>query len=284
MVAAALIVVVGLSLSFMIFTGGIGGQSRLPYQKGRQQLILQAFWMMKALSLTISFLQLIYTILWNDAIEAVLTPFKNKNLRLYRCNNELQQGATAQVDSVAIPEGSSLEAISQIIADALGIELEIRFSTIPGWRFLFDRNYWPYPELLADVMENDDVRCAEGYLYPATYELGHPPQRGCRHRDYDGWGNGKCSSNPHRRIEASGFTFHEFLTLASLVEAEASSLEDRELIAGVFISRLEIDIPVIRCFSFICEEYALSLCNLTRGCSSGFTYSSTSILVWTGTI
>lgn len=45
-------------------------------------------------------------------------------------------------------------------------------------------------------------------------------------------------------IEASTLDVHETLTLASIVEREASTLEDRQLIAGVFLNRIEQAMPL----------------------------------------
>ena len=42
-------------------------------------------------------------------------------------------------------------------------------------------------------------------------------------------------------IVSSKFTMHEILTLASMVQYEASTKEDMQLIAGVFFNRLDKD-------------------------------------------
>lgn len=45
-------------------------------------------------------------------------------------------------------------------------------------------------------------------------------------------------------IEASELSVHETLTLASIVEREASTFEDRRLIAGVFLNRIDEQMPL----------------------------------------
>lgn len=244
-VAAALIVVVGLSLSFMIFTGGIGSSDEtveVTIPEGSTTADIANILDDEGIIFNDFLFTTYLRFFGNDAIEAG-TYTLHKNIGYTDANNELQQGATAQVDSVAIPEGSSLEAISQIIADALGIEQEDALAQMTD-DALFDELLATYPELLTDVSENDDVRYKlEGYLYPATYELSSTVTVA----DIVTMMVGEMENvrQTHTaEIEASGFTFHEFLTLASLVEAEASSLEDRELIAGVFMNRLEIDMPI----------------------------------------
>ena len=46
------------------------------------------------------------------------------------------------------------------------------------------------------------------------------------------------------QISASGRSVHEFLTLASIVESESLFEKDRPVIAGVFINRLNKDMPL----------------------------------------
>ena len=48
----------------------------------------------------------------------------------------------------------------------------------------------------------------------------------------------KILTNEKENIEKSKYNIHELLTLASMVESEGVSLEDRKNIAGVFINRL----------------------------------------------
>ena len=83
----------------------------------------------------------------------------------------------------------------------------------------------------------------EGYLYPATYDY------------LNGSGLDEVIMQmlqktddvirPYaEQIASSGYTLHEILTIASLVEKEGVTPEDRANIAGVFFNRLEIDMPI----------------------------------------
>jgi len=56
------------------------------------------------------------------------------------------------------------------------------------------------------------------------------------------------------RIAASEMTLNEILTLASIIEGEAKTDEERPLIAQVFIKRLKIEQPLESCATI---QYAL---------------------------
>ena len=51
-------------------------------------------------------------------------------------------------------------------------------------------------------------------------------------------------TNEKENIEKSKYSIHELLTLASVVESEGVTLEDRKNIAGVFINRLNSNLPL----------------------------------------
>jgi UPF0755 protein len=98
----------------------------------------------------------------------------------------------------------------------------------------------PTPELLADYpwLELPDGASLQGYLWPATYRV-LPDTTGEElvrlmldrfHKAVEG-----RMTVPAER----GMTFHEVLTLASLVEREAILDDERALIAGVYQNRID---------------------------------------------
>jgi UPF0755 protein len=80
----------------------------------------------------------------------------------------------------------------------------------------------------------------EGYLFPAVYEvpIDEVPERTLARmlarfeRELD--------ETTLARVEAEGFTVHEWVTLASMIQAEAGGEEEMAIIAGVFRNRLDI--------------------------------------------
>lgn len=52
---------------------------------------------------------------------------------------------------------------------------------------------------------------------------------------------------PDNLVMENGLTFHEMLTLASMVEKEAATPEDMKMVAGIFLRRLEIGMALQAC-------------------------------------
>ncbi len=245
LVLAAIVVVVGLSLTFMVVNGGIGRSDEtveVEIPEGTTTSGIATILDDNGVVFN-DFLFSSYLRFFGDAGIEAGNYTLNKNLGFSEANAQLKEGASVQATSLVVPEGSSLETISQNIADTLGLEQADVLEQMTDDN-LFNELLSQYPELLTDVSEKEDVRYKlEGYLYPATYELSSSVTVG----EIVSMMVGEMENVRQQHtaeIEASGFTFHEFLTLASLVEAEASSLEDREMIAGVFMNRLEIDMPI----------------------------------------
>lgn len=84
---------------------------------------------------------------------------------------------------------------------------------------------------------------AEGYLFPATYTIG-PDDNATRilARMVDRWRQAAKEANLEQRARALGYTPHEVMTVASLVESEASRDRDRGKVARVIYNRLESDV------------------------------------------
>ena len=99
--------------------------------------------------------------------------------------------------------------------------------------------YW----FITDEVKNPDIYYSlEGYLLPDTYRFTSADvdlkelfkkmfdETETRLEDY------------RSSIEASGYTYHQILTIASMAELEASTTSDREMVARVFYNRLESDV------------------------------------------
>lgn len=95
-------------------------------------------------------------------------------------------------------------------------------------------NYWFITD---DILNKDIYYALEGYLYPDTYEF----SKDATIKDI----LSKMLNEMENKLEpfkekiiADDRTFHEILTLASIVEVEASSYEDRKEVAGIFYNRI----------------------------------------------
>lgn len=143
----------------------------------------------------------------------------------------------ANVIQVTFPEGKNMRGIARIISENTNNTEDEVFSTLTDQAYLDEliQKYW----FLTDEIKNESIYYSlEGYLFPDTYEfisrdvsvkeifevmLDHTSEK----------------LEPYKTdIENSSYTMHEMLTLASIVELEASNSDDRAGVAGVFYNRL----------------------------------------------
>ncbi|WP_370149008.1 endolytic transglycosylase MltG [Exiguobacterium profundum] len=150
----------------------------------------------------------------------------------------LQTGKVIVVPDIklVIPEGFTIDQVIARLAKVAEIPKEEISEQ------LSDREYIQslvneHEMLTEEVLQEGIYHPLEGYLFPATYEFNKgvtlneiidemllPTES--MYQEYKD------------RLADSGRTFHETLALASVVEKEAVSTEDRKEIAGVFENRL----------------------------------------------
>ena len=84
----------------------------------------------------------------------------------------------------------------------------------------------------------------EGYLFPATYGFSRGVTAEEAVRRMLAAFDAQVTPELRQAVRASGLTLHEAVTLASIVEREAVRPEERPLIAGVFLNRLRLSMPL----------------------------------------
>jgi UPF0755 protein len=84
----------------------------------------------------------------------------------------------------------------------------------------------------------------EGYLYPATYNLSRGGGEEQLLEQMVGQFNKNYAAVKEVSQEASRFSRHEIVTLASIIEKEAVSADEKPLISSVFHNRLRIGMPL----------------------------------------
>ena len=126
--------------------------------------------------------------------------------------------------SVTIPEGFTVRQIAELLHEKGLCDEEAFLASVHASPPGKDGN-----------MRVTDL---EGYLYPDTYKFG----RGLSPVDIVRMmvERFREKTEPYReKVEASGMTMNEIITLASIVEKETGSAEERPVIASVFLNRLK---------------------------------------------
>jgi len=169
----------------------------------------------------------------------------------------LGAGSRLRTGPVTVSDRMTPHELVQQIAVGFG-RARVRVTIPEGWsrfdiaRRLADRGVCTSDAFLAATVDpaviashGVEATSLEGYLFPDTYELGQDVPA---HEVVDA-----MVRNFHRRTEPLleenrdgstalsrdlGFTMHEVVTLASIVEKEAAVRDERPVIAGVFLNRL----------------------------------------------
>lgn len=145
---------------------------------------------------------------------------------------------------IAIPEGKQLKEIAEIIAK------NTKLSTDEVLVKLNDRTYVKelisqYPNLLTGEILNEKIKYPlEGYLFPATYPF-YKEDPTIEEIVTEMLDKTDSVINDYRiQMEERDMSVHELLTMASLIEEEATEKVDRHQIASVFYNRLEVGMPL----------------------------------------
>lgn len=182
-----------------------------------------------------------------------------KSMDLDSIAKQLQEGGTETpqppvLGKITIPEGYTLEQIAETVtANAAATSkknAKTPFSKEDFLNKVQDEDFIAkmlakYPQLLATLPGKDSgVKYRlEGYLFPATYEYGKETTVEELIDQMLAAMNTNLSQY-YSIIESKNLTVNEVLTLASLVEKEGSTDQDRKDIASVFYNRLNQAMPL----------------------------------------
>jgi len=145
---------------------------------------------------------------------------------------------------ITIPEGKQLKEIADIMAKATNQKEEDVFNKLNDKEFI-KTLMTKYPDLLTDEILHSTVKYPlEGYLYPATYPFYKPNPSveemvtGMLDKTRNVLSDYTEESNEKK------LSVHQLLTMASLVEEEATQKADRKTIASVFYNRMKKGMPL----------------------------------------
>ena len=144
------------------------------------------------------------------------------------------------VYTITIPEGKTIPQMAEIYANKLPFSEEEFLEKVNDHEYI-EQLMTKYPTTLTDIILDPEIRTPlEGYLFAATYSFYEesPSVEKVVEMMLD---KTTAVINPYRdQINEKGFTIHEALTFASLLENEEKTEEERKVIAGVFYNRLEL--------------------------------------------
>ena len=141
----------------------------------------------------------------------------------------LVEGGRPRVVSIAVPEGWRAANVVERLA-ANGV------STPDELRVLVDA-----PEDALTIPFLPPERPLEGFLFPAVYEVPvHATADEALDLMVQRFRQELADIDPAERLEELGLSVYDWVTLASMVQAEAASDEEMPIIAGVFANRLEL--------------------------------------------
>ena len=148
------------------------------------------------------------------------------------------EGKNNNLINITFKEGINIKTLATIIEEKTNHTEEEVYSLLEDTDYLKEliNNYWFLTE---DILNDKIYYKLEGYLYPNTYmfdsknvEIKTIIESMLKETD-------KQLSNYKEEIENNKLSVHEMLTLASIIELEALSVEDRNGVSSVFHNRLE---------------------------------------------
>lgn len=149
----------------------------------------------------------------------------------------IEEGALAQSVKVTIPEMSSIDDIAEILEEN-GVCTKSDFiNEVQNGEFGYD--------FIDDIPVDNVYYRLEGYLFPETYDFYNFDSEECAHLAVEKMLktlDDKLTDGMMQKISESGYTLHEIMTMASIVELEAGGSPDEMTnVAAVFYNRLESD-------------------------------------------
>ena len=160
----------------------------------------------------------------------------NKKMTIQQIVGNLAKGATSY-QQITIPEGYTVDQIAKLLQEKqLGNASKFKAvaqSAVP-YKYMVNNN----PNV---------VYKAEGYLFPDTYRIAKGATEEQILTMMVNEFNKEFTDAMRAQATELGLTTKEVIILASLVEKEAQLPVDRPLIAGVFLNRLKLDMPLQSC-------------------------------------
>lgn len=147
------------------------------------------------------------------------------------------KGINTNEISITLKEGINMRTLASVIEESTNNSSNDLYNTLKDKEYLTNliNKYW----FLENTILDDKIYYSlEGYLYPDTYYFASKDVK-VQEIIEKVLDEMEKKITPYKdKIESHQMTFHEILTLASIVELEGVTEEDRKNIASVFINRI----------------------------------------------
>ncbi|MFT8320184.1 MAG: endolytic transglycosylase MltG [Bacillus sp. (in: firmicutes)] len=170
----------------------------------------------------------------------------NPSMTFTQIVDSLKTGKILQkpIFSLTIPEGKQLDEIAALIAKKTNQKEKDITKQLNDESFI-QTLMNKYPDMLTtEILAKNVKHPLEGYLFPATYSF---YKKDPSLADIVTVMLDKTESivlNYQGEMESNELTVHQFLTMSSLIEKEATQKADRDKIASVFYNRIKEGMPL----------------------------------------
>lgn len=174
-----------------------------------------------------------------QAGEYEMTP----SMTIQQIIESLKTGKVMQkpVMTITIPEGKQLSEIATIIAKKTNQSQKEVLDRLNNREFI-ELLMKQYPDLLtADILNQKVKHPLEGYLFPATYPIYKKAPTVDEIVNTMLNKTKEVVQNYQPKMQQQKMSIHKLLTMASLIEEEATKKVDRKKISSVFYNRLDKD-------------------------------------------
>lgn len=139
--------------------------------------------------------------------------------------------ATAETVSITFPEGlTTAEIVDKLVANEVCDKASL-LSVIQSVEFSYS--------LVNDLKADEKIPYRlEGYLFPDTYDFFVGESASSVVRKFLSNGDAKIKEDYRKRAEELGYSMYDIITIASIIQYEAGSVEQMKEISGVIHNRL----------------------------------------------
>ena len=167
----------------------------------------------------------------------------SESMGVMKIVKRFETGETSKNLNITFREGLNISQIGDIIESKTNISKSEFINTIKDRNYLdtLINKYW---FLSSDIKNENIYYPLEGYLYPDTYQI-IIDKTSVKEIIEMMLNVMNQKITPYKsQITTGQYTVHQILTMASIVELEAKTSDDRKMVAGVFYNRLNSKYPL----------------------------------------